>query len=114
MSGPPLTRIAHFSAEKQPFTPYSHPSTTAPEGRSHAMYMIALKMLVGDRLKYLALVAGVAFAALLITQQAAIFMGYTLQIGAWIRDTRVADLWVMDDQVEFDNDFKQMPDTALQ
>src|SRR5687767_494787 len=71
-------------------------------------------MLIGDKLKYLALVAGVAFAALLITQQASIFNGYSLQIGAWIRDTAVADLWVMDDQVQFDNDFIPMSDTALQ
>jgi len=32
------------------------------------MNFVALKMLVGDRLKYLALIAGVSFAALLITQ----------------------------------------------
>ena len=31
------------------------------------MNFVALKMLVGDRLKYIALVAGIAFAALLIT-----------------------------------------------
>lgn len=78
------------------------------------MNLVALKMLVGDKLKYVALVAGVAFAALLITQQASIFQGFSLQIGAWIRDTSVHDIWVMDDQVEFDNDFKPMSDTALQ
>jgi putative ABC transport system permease protein len=75
---------------------------------------VALKMLMGDKLKYIALVAGISFAALLITQQASIFNGFALQIGAWIRDTAVADLWVMDDQVEFENDFKPMSDTALQ
>src|SRR2546421_12718427 len=57
------------------------------------MNFVALKMLVGDRLKYIALVAGVAFAALLITQQASIFTGYMLQIGAWIRDTGSGDPW---------------------
>ena len=51
------------------------------------MNFVALKMLVGDRLKYLALVAGVSFAALLITQQASIFAGYTLRTGSWIRET---------------------------
>lgn len=80
------------------------------------MNFVALKMLVGDKLKYVALVAGVAFAALLITQQASIFAGFSLQIGQWVRDTSngAFDLWVMDDQVEFDNDFKPMADTALQ
>ena len=78
------------------------------------MNRIALKMLVGDKLKYVALVAGISFAALLITQQAAIFMGYSLQTGAWIRDTSQADLWVTDPQVEFSDDLKPMADTALQ
>lgn len=77
------------------------------------MNLIALKMLVGDKLKYLSLVAGLAFAALLVTQQAAIFTGFALQTGAWIRDTSAADLWVMDDQVEFTEDIKPMLDTAL-
>lgn len=77
------------------------------------MNLIALKMLVGDKLKYLSLVAGLAFAALLVTQQASIFTGFALQTGAWIRDTSVADLWVMDDQVEFTEDIKPMLDTAL-
>jgi len=77
------------------------------------MNLIAIKMLVGDKLKYLSLVAGLAFAALLVTQQAAIFTGFALQTGAWIRDTAVADLWVMDEQVEFTEDIKPMIDTAI-
>jgi putative ABC transport system permease protein len=76
--------------------------------------LIAIKMLLGDKLKYISLVAGLAFAALLVTQQASIFTGFTLQMGAWIRDTNVADLWVMDDQVNFVDDFKPMTETRLQ
>ena len=78
------------------------------------MIFVALKMLVGDRLKYVALVAGVAFAALLVTQQASIFTGYTMRTGSWVRDLRWADLWVMDPQVRFADDMKPMSDTALQ
>jgi putative ABC transport system permease protein len=78
------------------------------------MNLIALKMLIGDRLKYVSLVAGLAFAALLITQQASIFTGFSRQMGAWIRDTAVADLWVMDDQVQFVDDFKPMAEQRLQ
>ncbi len=77
------------------------------------MLLIALKMLLGDRLKYGALVVGVAFASLLITQQASIFNGFARQTGAWIRDTDVADLWVMDEQVEFTIDLKPMVETQL-
>lgn len=78
------------------------------------MIRVALQMLVGDRFKYMALVAGLAFAALLVTQQASIFAGYANRTGAWIRDTAHADLWVMDPQVEFTEDNKPMVDTALQ
>jgi len=77
------------------------------------MLFIALKMLVGDRLKYFALVLGVAFASLLITQQASIFNGFARQTGAWVRDSAVADLWVMDEQVEFTEDLKPMIDNQL-
>ena len=78
------------------------------------MTFVALKMLVGDRLKYLALVAGVAFAALLITQQASIFTGYSMRTGSWVADLQWADLWVMDPQVRFADDIKPLGDTALQ
>ena len=64
------------------------------------MIRIALRMLLGDRLKYAGLVAGLAFAALLITQQASIYYGFTERIGSWVRDTGQADLWVMDPDVE--------------
>jgi putative ABC transport system permease protein len=76
--------------------------------------VFAIKMLVGDRLKYLGLVIGIAFASLLITQQASIFYGYAHRIGAWIRDTGQADLWVMDEQAEYTEDRKPLTDTTLQ
>ena len=78
------------------------------------MNVIALKMLMGDRLKYISLVAGLAFAAFLIVQQSAIFTGFSLQMGAWIRDTSVADLWVMDEQVNFVDDYKPVLNDRLQ
>src|SRR3954465_5908408 len=80
------------------------------------MNFVPLQMLAGDKLKYVAPVAGVGLGALLITQQASIFAGFSLQIGQWVRDTSTGsfDLWVMGEQGEFDNDFKPMSDTALQ
>lgn len=78
------------------------------------MIRIAIQMLVGDRLKYIALITGIAFAAMLVTQQASIFMGYARQIGGWLRDTQHADLWVVDTQVRHSEDIKRLPDTALQ
>ena len=39
------------------------------------MFWIAWKMLIGNRVKYLGIVFGVLFAALLIAQQSSIFCG---------------------------------------
>jgi putative ABC transport system permease protein len=78
------------------------------------MDYVAIKMLFGDKLKYFGLLLGVAFAAMLITQQAAILTGLTNQTGAFIRDTAQGDLWVMDPQVRFSQDFLPLRDTMLQ
>jgi putative ABC transport system permease protein len=45
------------------------------------MTWLALRMLTGDRSKYLALVFGVTFATLLMTQQVSIFMGILTRTG---------------------------------
>ena len=39
------------------------------------MNRVALKMLVGDRAKYVGIIVGITFASLLITQQMSIFVG---------------------------------------
>lgn len=78
------------------------------------MNRIAIKMLMGDRLKYFGLLAGMAFAAMMIAQQASIFVGLKSQTGTFIRELSSVDLWVMDDQVRFSEDQKPVPDTALQ
>jgi len=80
------------------------------------MNMVALRMLMGDKLKFIGLVAGLAFATLLITQQASILVGMAKQTQTFIDETRAAggpDLWVMDPQVEFSEDAKPLSDTAL-
>ncbi|MCU0689442.1 MAG: ABC transporter permease [Phycisphaerales bacterium] len=78
------------------------------------MIGIALRMLIGDKLKFFALIVGLTFASMMIAQQASIFTGYALRAGAWVRDTAQADLWVMDPQVEVTIDLKRMTDTQLQ
>ena len=77
------------------------------------MITVAIKMLVGDKLKYFGLIIGVAFAALLITQQASILSGLAYQTGSFIRDTSQADLWVMDEQVRFSQDSLSISDNTL-
>ena len=78
------------------------------------MLRIAISMIMGDRLKYLGLLVGLSFAAMLITQQASIFMGYTQRMWAPIEDQPNVDIWVMDPQVRSTQDAKHMQDTILQ
>ena len=77
------------------------------------MSWIALKMLVGDRAKYLGIVFGVTFAALLMTQQASIFWGLMTNTTSQIRDLEGADIWVMDPNVRFVDDIKPLSDDDL-
>ena len=63
------------------------------------MIWIALKMLMGDRAKYLGLIFGVTFATHLMTQQVSIFMGIIGRTASQIEDVRDADIWVMDNKV---------------
>jgi len=89
----------------------SAPSLLSP--RLLPLDRLALRMLVGDRLKYLGLVAGLFFASLLVLQQASIFTGYTGRMASWVHDTQGHDLWVTDPQMDFTEDPKHLLPTAL-
>ena len=77
------------------------------------MYSVALKMLIGDRAKYFGIVMGLTFASLLITQQAAIFIGLMERTYGAITDVGLPDVWVCDPMVQFLDDVKPLQDTAL-
>lgn len=77
------------------------------------MAWIAVKMLVGDRAKFLGIVMGLSFAALLITQQGSIFCGIMLRTCGQVSDVTGADLWVMDPAVRFIDDVKPMLENSL-
>jgi putative ABC transport system permease protein len=77
------------------------------------MNWVALRMLTGDRAKYLGIVFGVSFAALLMAQQSAIFCGLMRNTTSQIRDIQGADLWVMDENVQFVDDTKPLSENAL-
>jgi putative ABC transport system permease protein len=74
---------------------------------------IALKMLTGDRGKYLGILLGLTFASFLITQQLAIFMGLMTRTYGFITDSGLADIWAMDPKVQFVDDIKPLQDTQL-
>lgn len=77
------------------------------------MNFVAWKMLVGDRAKYIGIIVGLTFASLLITQQAAIFVGLMSRTYGFITDTGLPDIWVMDKKVQFIDDIKPLQDTQL-
>ena len=77
------------------------------------MLAIAVKMLTGDRGKYLGLVLGLTFTSFFMTQQPALFLGILRNAYGFISDAGIADLWVMDPQVQYSRDIKPLSDTAV-
>lgn len=77
------------------------------------MNWVAWKMLVGDRTKYIGIVFGVTFAALLMAQQSSIFWGLMWNTTSQIRDLDGASIWVMDPGVQFVDDIKPLSDDDL-
>jgi putative ABC transport system permease protein len=77
------------------------------------MNHIALKMLMGDKGKYLGIVMGLTFASLIMTQQPAIFLGIMARSYSFISDVGLPDIWVMDEKVQFVDDIKPLQDTEL-
>lgn len=76
------------------------------------MYSIALKMLMGDRARYIMLISALTFASLLMTQQSSVFMGLMRWTTATLRNTS-APIWVMDPKVDQVNETKSLRDTDL-
>src|SRR6516162_556716 len=75
---------------------------------------VALRMLLGDRAKYIGLIFGVAFSTMLMSNQVAIFSGLMLRTASQILDAREADIWVMDPRVEYVDEIEPMTDTQLE
>ena len=77
------------------------------------MRHVSLKMLMGDRAKYVSIIFGLTFASLLITQQAGIFLGIMARTFSTMSDLEIADIWVMDPMVQYLDDIYGMQDTQL-
>ncbi len=77
------------------------------------MYWVALRMLTGDTAKYLGIIFGVSFAALLMGQQLSIFCGLMRNTTSQIVDVEGAEIWVMDPSVQFVDDVKPMSENKL-
>ncbi len=70
-------------------------------------------MLFGDRAKYVTLVLGLAFAALLMNQQGAIFLGLLRQSTGPLQNVHQPDLWVVDPGTEWVAEYRSLSDQKL-
>lgn len=77
------------------------------------MIHVALRMLFGDRTKYLTLVLGLAFASLLMNQQGAIFMGLLFQATGPLQNVHGVDLWVVDPGIKWVLEYRSLSDQKL-
>jgi len=77
------------------------------------MNFVALKMLTGDRAKYLGLIFTIAFCTFLLQNQTSIFAGILKRTGSQIADVTDAEIWVMDAKTEYFEQTKALKDTDL-
>ncbi len=77
------------------------------------MNFVALKMLTGDRAKYLGLIFTIAFCTFLLQNQTSIFAGILKRTGSQIADVTDAEIWVMDPRTEYFEQTKALKDTDL-
>ena len=77
------------------------------------MLPIALKMLFGDRGKYLGIVIGIALASVLMIQQPGILISILKTVNGVISDVSGVDIWVMDPMVTNVDDAKPLMETQL-
>src|SRR5229473_1723380 len=77
------------------------------------MLRVAMKMLLGDRAKYVGLLFGITFTSFLVTFAGSYFCGFMTRGFALIADYPGADVWVMDPAVESSEQTTNIPDSAL-
>jgi putative ABC transport system permease protein len=78
-----------------------------------AMDFVAIRMLTGDRGKYLGLIFAIALSSFLIAQQSSIFAGLMNRTRSQIRDVEVADLWVMHRATQYVDEIYPLRDDWL-
>ena len=77
------------------------------------MNFVALRMLTGDRAKYLGLIFAIAFSTFLLENQTSIFASIMRRTASQIEDVTEADVWVMDPATKYFDETKALKDTDL-
>jgi putative ABC transport system permease protein len=78
------------------------------------MFWVAWRMLIGNRAKYWAMLFGISFAAMLISQQCSIFCGVVRMCTGQIRDVEDASIWVLDPNVRYIDDLKPLAEEEVE
>jgi putative ABC transport system permease protein len=78
------------------------------------MWWVALRMLTGDRSKYLVIVLGVAFATTMMAHQLSVFLGVMRRSVSQIEDVHPAGIWVMDPEVVYVDEARPLPAGAVE
>lgn len=78
------------------------------------MIRVALRMLMGDAVKFNAMVFAIAASAFLISQQVSIFVGLMGRTTSQIRDVVDAPIWVMHPRTLYVDEIKALPDADLE
>jgi putative ABC transport system permease protein len=77
------------------------------------MHRVALKMLFGDKAKFLALTLGLSFAVLLIAQQGSIFLGLLLRATGFLQNISQPQLWVADPDTRYIGEVRPLDEQKL-
>jgi len=102
----------HIEPVTKPARPSRAPASR-PQALTSAMHFVAVRMLTGDRAKYLGLVFAIAFSSFLIAQQVSIFAGLLDRIRSQILDVWDADIWVMDKATQYIDEVYALRDDEL-
>ena len=77
------------------------------------MNYVALRMLMGERAKYLGLIFSIAFSTFLLENQTSIFAGILKRTASQVVDITDADIWVMDPRTQYFEQTRALKDTDL-
>lgn len=77
------------------------------------MNFVALRMLVGDRVKYIGIIIGIALATFLISQQLNIFVGLMRSTYGIVTNISTPDIWVTNRPMEDVDDLRPMSEDEL-
>ncbi len=77
------------------------------------MNFVALRMLTGDRAKYLGMIFAIAFSTFLLENQTSIFASILKRTTSQILDVEDADIWVMDKKTQYFDEIKALTENDL-